>query len=63
MRPTLKTCASAAGASFRGQFEERLKGVLRDVEAMQGKCVLFVDEMHLLVGVSKPCILVPLHQL
>jgi ATP-dependent Clp protease ATP-binding subunit ClpB len=39
-----------AGTQYRGQFEERLKGVIKEIEASEGKIILFIDEMHLLVG-------------
>ena len=45
--------ALIAGAKYRGEFEERLKGVLSEVEAAAGEIVLFIDEMHTLVGAGK----------
>ena len=39
-----------AGTQYRGQFEERLKGVIQEIEASEGRIVLFIDELHLLVG-------------
>lgn len=42
--------ALIAGAKYRGEFEERLKGVLKEVTAAQGEIVLFIDEIHTLVG-------------
>lgn len=42
-----------AGAKFRGEFEERLKGVLKEIEAKQGEIILFIDELHSLVGAGQ----------
>jgi len=42
-----------AGAKYRGDFEERLKGVLDEVKAAEGDIILFIDEMHTLVGAGK----------
>ncbi|MHB8572084.1 MAG: ATP-dependent chaperone ClpB [Candidatus Dormibacteria bacterium] len=42
--------AMLAGAKYRGEFEDRLKAVLREIESSQGQVVLFIDELHTLVG-------------
>ncbi len=47
---TLDMGALVAGAKYRGEFEERLKAVLKEVQSAQGEVILFIDEMHTVVG-------------
>lgn len=50
---SLDMTALMAGASYRGQFEERLKAVLNEVKAANGRIILFIDEIHTIVGAGK----------
>ena len=50
---TLEMSSLLAGAKFRGEFEERLKAVLNEVSKADGRIILFIDEMHTIVGAGK----------
>jgi len=45
--------AMVAGAKYRGEFEERLKAVLKEIESAEGEIILFIDEMHTLIGAGR----------
>ena len=50
---SLDLAALVAGAKFRGEFEERLKSVIQEIHAASGEIIVFIDELHMLVGTGK----------
>src|SRR5262245_4658426 len=50
---TLDMAALLAGAKYRGEFEERLKAVLKEIAAQEGRIIVFIDEIHTMVGAGK----------
>ena len=51
---SLDMAALLAGAKFRGEFEERLKNVLKDLAKDEGQTIVFIDELHTMVGAARP---------
>ena len=50
---SLDLSALISGAKYRGEFEERLQGVLKDIQAAGGEIITFIDELHILLGLGK----------